>query len=941
MRGAVPGRNGADGTRTHNLLDATEALSQLSYCPLRRSSVSAGGLLLLSSERGVLPSRSMAGPSASNPKSGTKRTKDPRDTPAMRQYRRFKEAHPDCVLFFRMGDFYEMFDEDAQTVHAALGLTLTQRTTGIPMAGIPWHAAEGYLHKMIAQGYRVAVCDQVQDPAEAKGVVDRAVTRVLTPGTLIDESLLDAGIANTTAFITIDDDADVAIIAMAELSTGRFEVLRTDSSSLVDEVSRLGPSELLVTESCSDHPAVLRAVAATGCSLTKRPDWTTSLNEGSRLLQSHWRVGTLEGWGFDSSDPCIGAAGGLLRFLLDTQPGDDQSLSHLQPPLLRDISGIMRIDASTLRHLEIERTMRTGQTDGSLLDTLQSCVTPMGRRMLRDWLCFPLTSLEAIAARHDLVGGFLGDDAARRDLIDTVGRVQDVARIAGRAAMGRATPRDLVAIGHSIGQLPALRERLELVPSAKTLLAAIGDLADRLDPLGAEIRRRCVDDPPPHMREGGLFRDGIDTRLDASRSLQRDGSVWLAQYQVELAEATGIPSLKVGFNRVFGYYIEVTHTHTERVPSDFVRKQTLKNAERYITDRLKEYEEAATTAEARGIAREATMFGELVADVSMHADALRELALTVATIDVLCAFAQLAERHRLTRPEMTNDLDLEIIDGRHPVLDARLGSDFVPNDCLTCDGAGTPTPLLLITGPNMAGKSTYIRQIALITLMAQAGCFVPAASTRLGVVDRLFARIGAADELHAGMSTFMVEMTETANILHNATEKSLVILDEIGRGTSTLDGLSLAWAITESLASLGCRTLFATHYHEITDLGDRISGVGNRHVAVQEWDDRIVFLHRIKPGSTNRSYGVHVGRLAGLPESVISRAKAVLDSLEVHHSTDEVPAAAIADGEQMSLFTQYLEHPALQRLLELDLEEMTPMRAFDTLRDLKRSADDR
>ncbi|MBT4767381.1 MAG: DNA mismatch repair protein MutS [Phycisphaerae bacterium] len=865
------------------------------------------------------------------------KSKNPRDTPAMRQFRGFKEAYPDCVLFFRMGDFYEMFDEDAHTVHKALGLTLTQRSSGIPMAGIPWHAAEGYLHKMIVQGYRVAVCDQIQDPAEAKGVVDRAVTRVLTPGTLIDESLLDAGMANTTAFITIDDAADLATIATAELSTGRFEVLRTDPNSIVDEVSRLGPSELLVTESCSEHPAIVRAIAATGCAITKRPDWTTSTDEGERLLRSHWDVGTLEGWGFQRGDICIGAAGGLLRFLLDTRPGDDQPLAHLQPPHLRDISGVMRIDASTLRHLEIERTMRTGQTDGSLLDTLQSCVTPMGRRMLRDWLCFPLTKLDAITARHDMVAAFLADGDARNDLIDTIGRIQDVARIAGRAAMGRATPRDLAALGHSIGQLPALQERLDLIPAAASLLASVGDLNDQLGSVGDDIRKRCVDDPPAHMREGGLFRDGIDPQLDATRSLQRDGSVWLAQYQVELTEATGIPSLKVGFNRVFGYYIEVTHTHTDRVPHDFVRKQTLKNAERYITDRLKEYEEEATTAQARGIAREATLFAELVTTVSMQADALRELSQTVATIDVLCAFAQLAERHRLVRPNMTDGLDLEIIDGRHPVLDARLGSDFVPNDCVTQNESDAPTRLLLITGPNMAGKSTYIRQIALISLMAQAGCFVPATSATLGVVDRLFARIGAADELHAGMSTFMVEMTETANILHNATEKSLVILDEIGRGTSTLDGLSLAWAITEALATLGCRTLFATHYHEITDLGERIGGVGNRHVAVQEWDDRIVFLHRIKPGSTNRSYGVHVGRLAGLPEPVIERAKRVLDSLEVHHSTDDVPAAAPAQDDQMNLFTQYVEHPAVQQLRELELDRMSPMEAFDALRALRQA----
>jgi DNA mismatch repair protein MutS len=524
----------------------------------------------------------------------------------------------------------------------------------------------------------------------------------------------------------------------------------------------------------------------------------------------------------------------------------------------------------------------------------------------------------------------VADGPARLDLIDTIGRIQDVARIGGRAATRRITPRDLVALGRSIQQLPAIQERLEVVPAAAAISAAISDLAAELNTIGNDIRRLCGDEPPAHLRDGGLFRDGIDAELDAARLLQQDGSTWLAEYQATLSESTGIPSLKVGYNRVFGYYIEVTHLHTSRVPADFVRKQTLKNAERYITDRLKTYEDEALGAKARGIAREQAMFAALVASVEAVAGSLRELASTVATIDVLCGFAELAVTHRLVRPTMTDGVDLDIRDGRHPVLDARLGSDFVPNDCVTMADDGTRTSVLLVTGPNMAGKSTYIRQVALITLMAQAGSFVPASAATIGVADRIFARVGAADELHAGMSTFMVEMTETANILHNATERSLVVLDEIGRGTSTLDGLSLAWAITEALADRGCRTLFATHYHEITDLGDRIEGVGNRHVKVQEWDDRIVFLHRIAPGATNRSYGVHVGRLAGLPASVIDRAKQVLDSLEVHHATDDVPSAATTG--QLNLFTQYLAHPAIEQLRKLDLDRMSPLDAFEALR---------
>ncbi len=882
----------------------------------------------------------MAGSPPSNTTSRTRRSKDPRDTPAMRQYRRFKEEHPDCVLFFRMGDFYEMFDEDAHTVHNAIGLTLTQRSTGIPMAGIPYHAAEGYIHKMISQGFRVAVCDQIQDPAEAKGVVDRAVTRVLTPGTLVDESLLDAGCANSTALVLLDIDRGGAVVASAELSTGRFEVLRTTIGGLVDEVARLAPSELLVSETDAEHPCIERAVTAADCARTARPPWTIEPSEGRRLLESHWGVATLDGWGIGGDDQVIAAAGGLLRFLLDTMPGEDCPLSHMQPPTLRDISEVMQIDAATLRHLEIERTTRTGGSDGSLLDSLRCCVTPMGRRLLREWLCWPLTDRQGIESRHDVVAALLADGDALADLTETVARIQDVARIAGRAATGRITPRDLVALGRSIQQLPALRERLELIPAATALSCAAADLADTLGPIGQTIHRSCVDDPPAHLREGGLFRDGIDEDLDTSRSLQNDGSTWLASYQAELSETTGIPSLKVGYNKVFGYYIEVTHVHTARVPPDFVRKQTLKNAERYITDRLKTYEEQALGAQASAIAREQSLFADLVAEVDTLAGPLRELATTVATIDVLCGFATLAAQRGLVRPVLTDGLDLDIRDGKHPVLDARLGSDFVPNDCITVGEDGGRSSLLLITGPNMAGKSTYIRQVALICLMAQAGCFVPASAATLGIVDRLFARIGAADELHAGMSTFMVEMTETANILHNATERSLVVLDEIGRGTSTLDGLSLAWAITEALAESGCRTLFATHYHEITELGDRIEGVGNRHVAVQEWDDRIVFLHRIKPGATNRSYGVHVGRLAGLPPAVITRATEVLDSLAVHHAADDVPPLSPAPSEQLSLFTQYVEHPAIAQLRALDLDRMSPLEAFDAIRSLRESLKD-
>ena len=875
---------------------------------------------------------------------GAKKRKDPRDTPAMRQYRAFKTQHPDCVLFFRMGDFYEMFDDDALVAHRTLGITLTERSKGLPMAGVPYHAVDGYLRRMMEAGHRVAVCEQVQDPSEAKGIVDRAVSRVLTPGTLIDDDLLDAGASNLVAAIDLDEQHNLAHLAWAELSTGRFEITTVEMTDAGDVLARIGPSELLVTDTLDDdHEPLCHLRRCAACAVARRPAWTFHAADGADRLREQFSTASLQGWGLDDNDPVTGAAGALLAFLLDTQPGagTDSPLAHLQPPRRRDDGDRMGIDASTLRSLEIERTLRTGGVDGSLLSHMQGCVTPMGRRTLRDWLCFPLRDRWAITSRHEQVAAFLADEGVRHDLRDALRGMQDVARIGARAAMGRCTPRDVVALGRSIGTLPQLVERLDMVPPAHPTRNAIAALHADLQAMGDAIRTRCNDEAPAHLRDGGLFRDGADAVLDECRSLQRDGAQWLADYQARLVQDTGIPSLKVGYNRVFGYYIEVTHAHTAAVGPSFVRKQTLKNAERYITDELKTYETKVMSADAKATAREQSMFAALIADIMIGVGALTSLAECIASLDVLLCFADLAARRNWTRPDMTDGIDLDIIAGRHPVLDILLGGDFVPNDChmRMDDGdeaAEPPSSLLLITGPNMAGKSTWIRQVALITIMAQAGCFVPAQAATLGVVDHVFARIGASDELHAGMSTFMVEMTETANILHNATPASLVILDEIGRGTSTLDGLSLAWAITEALADRGCRTLFATHYHELTDLADRIESVGNRHVAVQEWQDRVVFLHRIELGRTDRSYGVHVGRLAGLPESVVNRAKAILDTLEVHHGVDDVPPPTNGGDKagQLGLFTQYVEHPALATLRSLHLDDMTPLQAFDALRNI-------
>ncbi len=871
-----------------------------------------------------------------------------RSTPAMRQYARFKAAHPDCVLFFRMGDFYEMFDEDAVQAHRTLGITLTKRTEGIPMAGVPYHAVDAYLRRMIEAGYRVAVCDQVQDPKEARGVVDRAVTRVVTPGTLVDETLLEESRTNHVAALGHAAGGGGAL-AVVELSTGSFSLLDVPVDRLVDEVVRIGPSELLYAEEPGGAipPPVERIRDAAGCALTARPGWTFRPDDARQCLLEHYGVASLAGFGLADDDSGVGAAGAVLRYLMETQAPADRGpgLAHLRPPKRDAADRYVTVDATTLRNLEIERTMRSGATAESLLSIFGRCGTGMGKRRLRQWLCFPLRDAAAIEARQRAVAELVGDRELSEALAGRIASVQDVARIVGRVALRRATPRDLVALGGSLAELPALQEALEGRTSFEEARERLGALSGGLAALAATIRGRCVDAPPPHLREGGLIRDGVDPELDEARTLERDAGSWLAAYQARLVAETGIGSLKVGYNRVFGYYIEITHAHVDRIPASFSRRQTLKNAERYITPELKRFEERVTTARARALEREKDLFEALCEEVSAAAAAVSAYADVVADLDVLSCFAQVAVRNRYARPAIVAEPILDIRQGRHPVLDRTLREKFVPNDCMLGERhEGTEarrhegtSSLALITGPNMAGKSTYIRQVALIVLLAHAGSFVPAQAATIGLTDRIFTRIGADDELHAGRSTFMVEMSETANILHHATDRSVVILDEIGRGTSTLDGLALAWAIAEALAERGCRTLFATHYHELTGLADRDPRVRNLHVSVREWGEQVIFLYRILPGRTDRSYGIHVARIAGLPADTVTRATALLETLEVQ--TEPLPVPGGPRPAQLELFTEYVEHPAVGELRSLDLATMSPMEAFDALRRLKDAVD--
>jgi DNA mismatch repair protein MutS len=868
-------------------------------------------------------------------------------TPAMQQWLRFKREHPECLLFFRMGDFYELFDADAVVIHKALGLTLTERTKGMAMAGVPFHSAENYLRRLVEMGHRVAICDQLQDPKDAKGVVDRGVTRVLTPGTLVDESLLEEGRENQLAAVAIA--GNVAAIALAELSTGSFRVVETPAERLADELARLSPAETIVAEETDGSlPAFADAIrVARPGSLSPRPAWTFRARDAADALRGHFGVASLEGFGLRETDAATIAAGALLRCLADRQPeaGGSSRLSHLRPPRRESAGDRVALDATTLRSLELERTLRSGATDGSLLATIDRTRTAMGRRLLRNWICFPLLDRTAIEARHSAVAAIVGDERFDDELAEALGPIQDVARIGGRIGTGRATPRDLVALGRSLSALAALETILERREAFAADRAGLASLRASLEPLARRIAEGCVEAPPAHLREGGLFRDGIDVLLDECRLLQRDANSWLAEYQRTLVETSGIPSLKVGYNSVFGYYIEITHANVERVPANFTRKQTLKNAERYITPELKEFEDKVLSAESRAIEREKRLFEELCAAVAREAAGLAEFADLVARLDVVRSLASVARRERWCRPAMVDGPRLSLVGARHPVLEAILRERFVPNDCRLGIDGGT---LALITGPNMAGKSTYIRQVALAVLLAHAGSFVPAESAEIGLVDRIFTRIGASDELHSGQSTFMVEMTETANILHHATPRSLVILDEIGRGTSTLDGLSLAWAIAETLAGRGCRTLFATHYHEITSLADRLPAVTNLHVAVREWEDRVIFLHRILPGRTDRSYGIHVARLAGLPPETVARARELLETLAVEteatagkarEAIARAPTRGREPSGQLSLFTEFLPHPAIEALKAMKIEELTPLAAFDALRTLKQSVE--
>lgn len=862
----------------------------------------------------------------------------------MRQYFDAKRQYRNALLFFRMGDFYEMFYEDALIAARALDLTLTSRSkdaTGaaVPMCGVPYHAAETYIARLVKQGYRVAICEQVEDPRKARGVVRREVVRVVSPGTLTDSAYLDAREPSFLMSIYAGSDERFGV-ALLDLSTGEFTAAEYAGSegqqALNDEIAILQPREI-VAANAAEIAAVLPEIGRRGLPTTDVDAWYFDAPTARQALLDQLRVTSLEGFGLEQRPRAISAAGALVRYLRDTQKAD---LAHVRSVRFTEAADCLLIDPTTLAHLEIVEAVGGGR-EGSLLHEIDRTVTAMGGRLLRAWLIRPLIAIEAIRDRLDAVEELAVRPTDRGRVRETLRTVQDLERLTSRLALSSAGPRDLVSLRQSLAAVPRLRLLLSdcQAPLIRSLAGEMDDLAD----VREWIERTIQDDPPAQARDGGFVREGVDAEIDELRRISRSGKQVIAELEEQERVRTGIASLKVRFNRVFGYYIEVSKANLHAVPADYQRKQTIAGGERFITPALKEHEQKVLGADERVVERELEIFEALRQRVCAEAPRILDTARAIAALDVLAALAETASICNYTRPHVDTGDALVASDVRHPVVERRAGAAFVPNDVLL---DGSAHQLVILTGPNMGGKSTYLRQVALLCVLAQAGSFVPARDAKIGIVDRIFARVGASDNIARGQSTFMVEMQETAHILHNATSRSLVVLDEIGRGTATYDGLSIAWAVAEHLATNSRarpKTLFATHYHELTDLADAIPSVVNAHVTAKEWKDDIVFLHKILPGRSDRSYGIQVARLAGLPASVIARAREILAALEQDELTrggrpSLSGAAPRVPQQQLGLFQAPPEPDArlAARIRALDLDRTTPLEALRILDELKK-----
>ena len=854
----------------------------------------------------------------------------------MQQWREAKSRHRDSLLFFRVGDFYELFHGDAEEGAKLLGLTLTSRNNGaaarVPLAGVPAKALDDYLARLVKMGCRVAICDQVEDPAQAKGIVKREVTETVTPGTVLADSLLTDRRNNFLVSVVGAGEAGYAL-ARLDVSTGEIAVQAVPADELRAELGCLEPSEVLIPRALAEDELLSRAVAG-DVPRTVRDDWMFEEDVCTSELLRLYALQALDGLGFQSGDDeLVRATGSLVQYLGEIRPA---GVTHIKPVRIRRPGRVMLLDEMTRRNLELIEPMRGGEEGGTLLDVLDDTVTAMGGRQLRRWVLEPLVVTDEIWARQDAVSELVDVPELRQSLRDELGGVSDLERIAGKFGTLRVAPRDLMSLRLSLQRLPSIQDACS--GASSELLRSQGVEIDLLEDIGDLLSQAIADDPPAALHEGGVIRQAWSAELDDIREIRDGARDFIAGLQVRERERTGIGSLKVGFNKVFGYYLEVTKANLDKVPEDYVRKQTLTNGERYFTPELKQWEEKVFEAEDRIGNLEVELFAAVREQVAEAVARLQESGARVASLDVLSTLAEVAVRREYVRPDVHTGFDSEICAGRHPVVETMMPrEDFIPNDLVLGDDGY----IVVLTGPNMAGKSTVLRQVGLIQLLAQVGSFVPASSARLAIADRIFTRVGASDNLARGQSTFMVEMSETAAIIHGATDRSLVLLDEIGRGTSTYDGVSIAWAVTEHVHEhIGAKTVFATHYHELTQLGDLLAGVKNMNVSVREVGDEIVFLRRLVLGGADRSYGIQVARLAGLPDGILARARELLSELEGTHTGGgeglgrhgvlRPPSEPSLD--QLSMFSA--EHPMLVRLREIDPNRTSPREALEILYDL-------
>ena len=865
-------------------------------------------------------------------------------TPLMLQYSKIKSANPDTILLFRMGDFFETFEDDAKIASKVLGITLTKRANGaageVPLAGFPHHALDTYLPKLVRAGYRVAVCEQMENPKFAKGIVKREVIEVITPGVAFSDKLLDHKKNNYLLSLCVKDT--ITGISFCDISTGEFFAYEIPTENINQQVETISPSEIIIQKKDKDWLSQTIQKINPTIRLTKVDDWIFNYDYAKELLVMQFKTVNLKGFGIDNLIAGITAAGSVLNYLQETQK---QNLSHLNKISEYNPSDFMALDYSTKRNLEITYTMQDGNREGSLISILDNTETAMGGRLLKKWVSAPLKKLEQIQLRQNAVENLYLNKTLRKNLLNELKEIGDLERLVSKICTGRANPRELVALKSSLTKIPALKSLLESV-TAKSLIFIQNNLSP-LEGLVQKIEKAIIDFPPLNLAEGGVIKHGFSAELDELRNISLNGKDWIANLQKTERERSGISSLKVSYNRVFGYYIEISQANKDKVPTDYIRKQTLVNSERYITPDLKDYEDKILNAEEKIYELESQLFNEIRLIVAHHADSIQQNAKMIATLDCYLSFAEIAEQNNYVKPEINENHSIEITDGRHPVIERILppGEKFSVNNCSLDD---EKNQIIILTGPNMAGKSVFLRQIGLIVLLAQIGSFVPAKKAIIGLVDRIFTRVGASDNISAGESTFLVEMQEAANILNNATSKSLILLDEIGRGTSTFDGISIAWAITEFLhenPNVRAKTLFATHYHELNEMAEIFPRIRNFKVEVREIDDKVIFLHKVSSGGADHSYGIQVAQMAGLPQFVTNRAKEILQNLESKELTpyevrkERLKKLKEEDGSQISLF-EFRDDKFRKEIDDIELNNLTPIEALNKLSDLKKRVKD-